>query len=77
MAIYKATITVTVFLDEPSKEQASNLLSALSLERLAQEMDEGLMVGQSALTSIARVSREQLRGELLAIGNDGEFFNYS
>jgi len=46
-----------------------------SLVELACEMDNGDLVGQLRLKSNDIVPPAQIREELVAVGNDGEFFS--
>lgn len=66
--ISKTTITLTVlhYSDEPLSP---------SLEWVLEEIDTGNAVGWETGRVTVAVPADAVRGELLALGNDGEFFN--
>lgn len=67
---YKSTITLTVFSDTPLAAW-----QVADLGYLVDEIDTGLMVGNATLDSEEEVSGDTLRTGLVAIGNDGSFFD--
>jgi len=69
MTIFRKTlITVTVLHTEDFDPATS------TLAEIAYEMGEGHAVGAFAIASSEIVAPDAIKGELLAVGNDGEFF---
>lgn len=66
--IFKHIYTVVVLSD-------SDALETDSLHILADSIDTGEDIGQFEHTSTEEVPAEQVKSELLAIGNDGTFFD--
>lgn len=72
--IRKACLAITVLFDDEVVEPAFFEEATLSdLERLMD--DEG--VGLCTIQSITPVKPQDLQHELLALGNDGSFFDFS
>jgi len=57
------------------QETDDDRLSTMSLARIGEKMDFGDMVGTFAITASARVPPDTIHQELVAVGNDGTFFN--
>lgn len=72
MALQKSTITVVVL-----HEVGDNLPHPknLSLEDIAQEMNDGLFVGQMKEILTVDVPESEEINEQLALGSDGTFFD--
>jgi hypothetical protein len=74
MAVFKLVFPVTVLLEAENAHEARLRVSHLTLEELAEEMDEGEMIGSFTLTTetpVSEVKGQDLEDELLLIGNDG------
>jgi hypothetical protein len=65
--ISKTVITITVL--HPSDEPLSG-----SLACVLEEMDDGNAVGLETFRTTVAVADDAVKNELLALGNDGEFF---
>jgi len=74
MPIYKTTITVTVFHEAYDQQAAETNMAHRELEEVASQIDSGDWIGQTEIGPTVRVPRSKLKSELLAIGNDGTFF---
>jgi hypothetical protein len=68
-------VLVTVLVEDDTLEQSVNSVQAMSLEQLAREMDEGTFIGTSVISASETIAPDQVEAELLAVGNDGTFFN--
>ena len=69
MNIQKTTITVTILHD------ATDPISEMDLATILREMDSGNLIGTTYSTnSTVNVAPEDVREELLSIGNDGTWF---
>lgn len=66
---FKTTFTVTVLSED------APVSSDMEMIDLIREMDSGDLIGQVDLTSADEVPLDKIEDELLAIGNDGTFFN--
>lgn len=53
----------------------SDMIHATSVEAILEEMHRGEMIGDASLDSIDDVPANKIKEELLAIGNDGTFFD--
>lgn len=69
MTISKTIITITVLHDSVDD------LDFIELGQIIDAMNEGDMIGMSKITSTEHVAPEKVRDELLAVGNDGTFFD--
>lgn len=76
MPVFKTTITVTVLGEFDAIGDADSFFSNASMDRVLQEMEEGDLIGQSHVGETVEVPQSALQAELLAIGNDGEFFDF-
>jgi hypothetical protein len=71
-AVRKVEILLTLLMDKADEDR----LSVMGLGQIAHEMDFGSMVGAYGVTSSRPVPVAALEAELLALGNDGSFFDY-
>ena len=74
MAIKKGVYKVVFLYDDeiyPDKHIQENI----SVLGVLEEMNYGSMIGDSSIESIVDVPAEKVEDELLAIGNDGTFFD--
>jgi hypothetical protein len=69
VTIYKTTFTVTVF------SQDTPAVDLESLSAIEYAITEGDCIGDLAVASVEEVPEDTLRDELVAIGNDGTFFD--
>ena len=67
--IKQTTFTLTVL------HRADEDPTDLNIESVLQEIDSGSMIGQVDLGRQEDVPQNELQDRLLAIGNDGTFFN--
>lgn len=67
MVVFK----LTVLLEDSDRDR----LDHMSLEQIASEMDEGSFIGMMSVASEAIVPPADIRKTLLALGNDGSFFD--
>ena len=74
MPVFKATVQVTVLMEAESLQEAERELERLDLEDLYHEMDDGAYVGTFGVQTVAPVPPQAVHAELLAVGNDGTFF---
>lgn len=65
---YKTEIKFTVYSPEP-------LTYEKDLAGIVWSIDAGDSIGDWTITETSEVDGEQLRKELIAIGNDGDFFD--
>ncbi|MDF0491470.1 hypothetical protein PX699_16835 [Sphingobium sp. H39-3-25] len=72
MKIRKITLEVTILLERCDEAR----FSTLSLAEIAQEMDDGAFIGAMPSHLSEDVPLDRLEEELLALGNDGSFFDY-
>jgi hypothetical protein len=70
MSIKKVILEVVVLLPDSD----ADTLSGMSLSQIDEEMSTGSWIGMTSQTSVEDVPPAKLRDELLAIGNDGTFF---
>ena len=68
MTIYKHTLRVTIL----SKHEE---LPDRDLDALWEECTDGEFIGDWKQTSVLALSEEDAKDELIAIGNDGTFFD--
>lgn len=66
--LHKTTVTVTVYSREPIPD-------ARDIADILREMDDGEYIGGSKITDRNEIAYEDARAELIAIGNDGSFFD--
>jgi hypothetical protein len=70
MAVYKHTFIVTVLTDgDPG-------YNPYALEVLAYDISDGEHIGDFSKQSVDIVPSDKVADELIAIGNDGTFFDY-
>lgn len=75
--VYKATIQVEVMGYAESEAAFRAQVSGMSMNDIEEETDSGSMIGGSkAVTAVTAIAREDLAGELQAVGNDGTFFDH-
>lgn len=72
--IFKLEITTTVLIETQTAQEASTQLDNMSLSEIADEMDSGDLVGNDIRGDVVEVPKNEIEGELLAVGNDGTFF---
>lgn len=75
--IHRTIVTVTVLTDGPfhqvmSDESGGDDTDLLNLDYL---ISEGHGIGMVEVTSTMRLPAEAVHGELIRLGNDGEFFD--
>ncbi|BAI96684.1 hypothetical protein Sj15T_09870 [Sphingobium sp. TA15] len=71
LQIHKIVLQVTILLDRSDRPR----LYSMGLENIAREMDEGGFVGMVSTLSDQPLKPGDVHEELLAIGNDGCFFD--
>ena len=69
-AIRKVVIELTLLLEEGERDR----LMQMSLDQIADEMDEGCFIGSFSIAADAVVAASDLKPALIALGNDGSFF---
>ena len=74
-AVFKAKVEITVFMIADSEADAREQFQGLTLAEIAEEAENGAWIAAHGVTSIERVPAREVEGELLAIGNDGHFFD--
>lgn len=75
MAVFKATITLTVMLEADNEAAAVQTLDSASLADLAYEIDQGSWIGSSTEAVVVEVTGDTAISEaLVTLGNDGTFF---
>lgn len=67
----KIVIKLTLLLDASDRGR----LDSMTLEQIAQEMDEGAYIGTFSMASDEVIHAAELQDELFAVGNDGTFFD--
>jgi hypothetical protein len=72
--VFEAKIIVTCMGGATSEAEFQEWLTAVSLERLAIEMDEGSLLGQHRLVSTEKAPPEELVSRQVALANNGSFF---
>ena len=72
---HKTTITVTVFSREPIVIPSDGHDLYDPLLGIIHEMTEGDMIGDWTVSGATTVEGEDLRAQLVSIGNDGGFFD--
>lgn len=77
MAIQKLTLQITVMCATETLEEAVNAYSGLTLSQIGHNIEFGDDIGSGPkiVESETIDDADQVREELLAIGNDGEFFD--
>ncbi|MCW3782992.1 hypothetical protein [Defluviimonas salinarum] len=73
--VLKATIRVTVLAQETDPVAFGDALSSMSLEDIGREIDVGLWIGESQVIALQALPEDRVVPELVAMHNDGEFFN--
>lgn len=68
-SIVKTTITITLL------HRADNPMDSHNIEQVLWEMSEGDAVGWETDRTTKPVPAERVEAELIALGNDGTFFN--
>ena len=74
MPVFKTTYTITVFGEFDSLEAAEAVFNNVDEDVVMREIREGDWLGEAGVGDIVEVPPDQLKAELEAIGNDGEFF---
>lgn len=74
MPVHEAKLVITVLGEAESAGVFENFIASLSLEDLAREMDDGELIGASAMVGAIEIPPGQVRRHLEAVGNDGSFF---
>lgn len=77
MPIFKTTVVTTVYHEAASLAEAQNDVNGRDVESILGEMHDGLYIGQSHIGETREVPADQVRGELITIGNDGSFFDFA
>lgn len=73
--IYKVVISFPLLARGISADDLRRKLGQMTLDELLYEINEGEMIGGTReLQTIEHVPAEEVKSELLAIGNDGTFF---
>lgn len=75
MPVQKLTLTVTVLCEADTLEEAVNLYSSLELSDVEARLNDE-DIGQVHVAGAETVPPENIQEELLALGNDGEFYAY-
>jgi hypothetical protein len=76
MPVQKMIIQITVLTDTETPERASALFSGMELSEIADAMDVGEDIGGPIrIASVETLPADRVKDELLAIGNDGTFFD--
>lgn len=73
--ISKIVLRVTLLAQDDSLDESVTSVDSMSLESLARAMDEGDLIGTYSIESSEEVPDDKVRDELLAVGNDGTFFD--
>ena len=66
----KTVITLTVIHDSTLP------IDCMELSHIAREMEEGEVIGAMTQASSTPIPDGEIRRGLMAVGNDGEFFNF-
>jgi len=77
VAVHKVEVRVVVLAEADTAQQAAREVEALSLSQLGRELEDGAYVGSVAVASATTVPPDRVPAELLAVGNDGTFFECS
>lgn len=74
--IYKVTIELPLLARANSAEELRRQLANMTIEDVIHEVNEGadMIGGNRAIKEIEHVPAEEVENELLAVGNDGTFF---
>lgn len=75
MTIYKATYTITVLGEFDSERDAERSMTVIEMDTLGHLISEGDWIGQFSCDAIDKVEADKVKDELVAIGNDGTFFD--
>ena len=75
MPVFKATYTITCMGEFDTPQQAEAAFANADISNVIEAMESGEFIGQTHLARVDRVTRKNLKTELLAIGNDGDFFS--
>jgi len=74
--VYKVVLRLPLLARAKSADELRRTLSNMTIEQVIAEIDEGIdMIGGTrSIESIEHVPRSEVESELLAVGNDGTFF---
>jgi hypothetical protein len=75
MPVHKVTLTITVLAHADSQDHVLNAYSNMSLSQIEEAIEFGEDVGMVELTSVETVPDDEIKDELIALGNDGTFFD--
>lgn len=74
-SVFQASMVVKVLGRFRDDAEAGDILSSMSLENLGRSMEDGDLIGGSALVSVETLDSGQVAHRLCEIGNDGTFFD--
>ncbi len=75
MPVFKATYTVTILGKFDTPEEAEEMLANNDLESLLAESTDGALIGDWSCNRWDEVPEANVKAELVAINNDGLFFD--
>jgi hypothetical protein len=75
MPVFKTVLQVTVLHEANSMAEAADNIAAMPLTDIAYELDDGQFIGRTVPQPPVELSFDDLRSELMEIGNDGTFFD--
>lgn len=74
-SVFQASMVVKVLGRFRDDAEAGDILSSMSLQNLGRSMEDGDLIGGSALVSVETLDSGQVAHRLCEIGNDGTFFD--
>jgi hypothetical protein len=74
--VFKVKMVVNIIAQDESKELLEEEINRMSLSAIEEQMEEGDLVGESHIMSVAKLDENEVEKALLDVGNDGEFFDY-
>jgi hypothetical protein len=75
MAIKKIVYTFTALYDDDDGGLSDEVVQTIDLEDIIDACQGGEMIGQASLSDIQEVATIDVESELIALGNDGTFFD--
>jgi len=75
MPVHKVTLTITVMAIADSQDDLLNAYSNMSLSQIEEAFSVGEDVGKVELIGVETVPDDEIKDELIALGNDGTFFD--
>lgn len=74
--IQKVRIELTLLVEAASPEAAANEVTAMSLDQIAEAIDDGPMIGATQLIDVTPVEDDDVDAESQALGSDSSFFGH-